>query len=58
VLDSSTYAIQPGSIYRVCVPDSQRRRTYCVVVKLGLAPARSVSFSGYTPNSVLGAGTG
>jgi hypothetical protein len=57
VLDSSAYAIQEASIYRICVPSHLRARTYCVVVKLGLPPARSVSFSGYEPNSVLGAGT-
>jgi hypothetical protein len=58
VLDSSTYAIEPGSIYRVCAPDVARARTYCVVVKLQLPLARSVSFSGYEPNSVLSTGTG
>jgi hypothetical protein len=58
VLASSTYAIQPDSVYRICVPDPHRTRTYCVVVKLALAPGRSVSFSGYEPNSVLSEGTG
>ena len=28
-----TFAIQPGSIYRTCVPSDYRRRTYCVIVK-------------------------
>jgi len=58
VLDSDVYPIQSDSIYRICVPDRAGARTYCVVVKLGLPVSRSVSFSGYEPNSVLGLGTG
>jgi hypothetical protein len=57
VLDSSAYTIQDASVYRICVPSHSSARTYCVVVRLGLPRARSVSFSGYEPNSVLGAGT-
>ena len=50
--------IQPGSVYRTCVRDRSHTRTYCVVVHMRMPFARSVSFSGYEPNSVMSAGTG
>ncbi len=53
-----TVAIQPGSIYRMCVPGAGGRRTYCVIVNTQLPFARSVRFAGYEPNSSLAAGTG
>ena len=53
-----TFAIQPGSIYRTCVPNDTRRRTYCVIVKTSLPFSRSVSFAGYEPNEVMERGTG
>jgi hypothetical protein len=53
-----TVAIQPGSIYRMCVPGAHARRTYCVIVDTTLPFARSVRFAGYEPNSSLAAGTG
>ncbi len=53
-----TFAIQPGSIYRTCVPSDKRQRTYCVIVKTNLPFSRSVSFAGYEPNSVMERGTG
>lgn len=53
-----TFVIQPGSIYRTCVPSDRRPRTYCVIVKRKLPFARSVSFAGYEPNSVMSAGAG
>jgi hypothetical protein len=52
-----TFAIQPGSMYRSCVPSDYGRRSYCVIVKTKLPFARSVSFAGYEPNSVFAAGT-
>jgi hypothetical protein len=55
---ADTYAIEPGSIYRTCVPNDDRSRTYCVIVRLGLPLALSVSFGGYEPNSLFAAGTG
>ena len=55
---TNTYAIQPGAIYRVCVPSIDGRRTYCVVVKTQLPFERSVTFSGYEPNSMFSLGTG
>jgi hypothetical protein len=53
-----TVAIQPGSIYRMCVPGAHGLRTYCVVVNTQLPFARSVRFAGYEPNSSVAAGTG
>jgi hypothetical protein len=53
-----TFAIQPGSIYRTCVPSDRRNRTYCVIVKTDLPFGRSVSFAGYEPNSVFSQGAG
>lgn len=51
-----TYAIQPGSIYRACVPSSRDSRTYCVVVNTQVPFPRGVTFSGYEPNSMFSAG--
>jgi hypothetical protein len=54
----STVVIEPGNIYRTCVPSDRRQRTYCVVVKTHLPLAQSVSFGGYESNDVFSAGTG
>jgi hypothetical protein len=52
-----TYAIEPGSIYRVCMPSSRgSARTYCVVVSTRMPFAQSVKSDGYEPNSVFAAG--
>ncbi len=51
-----TYTIQTGSIYRTCVPNTARTRTYCVVVRRSLPLQHSVVFDGYEPNSVFAAG--
>ncbi len=53
---ADTFVIQPDSIYRTCVPNAGRTRTYCVIVRRSLPFARSVVFAGYEPNSVFGAG--
>jgi hypothetical protein len=53
----SLLTIQPGSIYRACVPNTAGTKSYCVIVNRKLPFERSVTFSGYEPNSVLGAGT-
>ena len=58
VREVDTFAIQPGSIYRACVPSDDRTRTYCVIVKTYLPFARSVRFAGYEPNSVFAEGVG
>jgi hypothetical protein len=54
----SQFTIEPGRIYRICVPSAIRARTYCVVVQTSLPFERSVTFSGYEPNSVFGEGAG
>jgi hypothetical protein len=52
----SLFAIQPGTIYRACVPNAPGTRSYCVIVDRSLPLERSVKFSGYEPNSSLAAG--
>jgi hypothetical protein len=50
--------IQPGTIYRACVPNQTDTKSFCVIVNRSLPFEQSVTFSGYEPNSLLGAGTG
>lgn len=52
----STFAIEPGSIYRACVPSPDGARTYCVVVDTTKPFASSVRFSGYESNQSLSTG--
>jgi hypothetical protein len=54
----STFAIEPGSIYRVCVPSAGGPRTYCVVVRTKMPFPAGVHFDGYESNAVFAAGTG
>jgi hypothetical protein len=54
----STFTIEPGRIYRTCVPSDRRARTYCVIVNTQLPLATSVRFAGYEPNSVFSEGVG
>lgn len=54
----SLFAIEPGTIYRACVPSADGSRSYCVVVDRSVPLDQSVKFSGYEPNSVMSAGTG
>jgi hypothetical protein len=54
----SVLVIQPGTIYRACVPNVAETKSYCVIVNRNAPLERSVTFSGYEPNSVLAAGTG
>jgi hypothetical protein len=54
----SIFTIQAASIYRACAPSASGAQTYCVVVRLAMPFAQSVSFAGYEPNSVLSQGTG
>ena len=54
----STFAIQPGSIYRACVPSVDGRQTYCVVVNTKFPFPRGVSFGGYEPNGLFSEGVG
>lgn len=53
---AETFAIQPGSIYRTCVPGDRVNRAYCVIVKTQLPFARSVSFAGSEPNAIFSQG--
>jgi hypothetical protein len=55
---ATTFAIQEGSIYRVCVPSRDQKHTYCVIVNTLLPLARSVTFSGYEPNWMFAQGAG
>jgi hypothetical protein len=54
----STFAIEPGRIYRTCVPSPLTRRNYCVVVKMAMPFEQSVSFDGYESNAEFAAGAG
>jgi hypothetical protein len=47
----SVFAIEPGSMYRMCVPSPSSGRTYCVVVKTKMPFAQSVTFAGYESNA-------
>jgi hypothetical protein len=58
VVAADTFVIEPGRIYRTCVPGDETGRTYCVIVKMQLPFARSVSPAGHTPNAVFGEGVG
>ncbi len=51
-----TYTIEPGRVYRTCVPNRAGTRTYCVVVRRGMPFAQSVKFAGYEPNSIFAQG--
>jgi hypothetical protein len=53
----STFTIEPGRMYRTCVPSARSPRTFCVIVNTRLPFAQSVSFDGYESNAVFGAGT-
>lgn len=50
------FTIEAGSIYRACVPNAQRTRTYCVIVNRELPYGRSVRFDGYEPNTLFAVG--
>lgn len=57
VAHTSTVVVEPGSLFRVCVPGVHSGRTYCVIVNSRAPLAVSVRFSGYEPNSAFAAGT-
>jgi hypothetical protein len=54
----SAFAIQPGSVYRACVPSADGRQTYCVIVNTRAPFPRGVSFGGYEPNDAFSEGVG
>jgi hypothetical protein len=51
-----TFTIQPGSVYRTCVPSIDGTQTYCVIVKPQLPFAQSVIFAGYESNATFSEG--
>jgi hypothetical protein len=53
----STYTIQDGSVYRMCVPNLAGTRNYCVAVRESRPFASSVRPAGSESNAILGAGT-
>lgn len=53
---TDTFTIQPGAIYRTCVPSRDGGRAYCVIVKPRLPLAQSVVFAGYEPNWLFAEG--
>ncbi len=55
---TDTFVIQPGAIYRVCVPGGRDGRWYCVVVKPALPVSRSVIPAGSEPNALMAQGAG
>jgi hypothetical protein len=55
----SMLELQPGSVYRACVGGGVRSgRSFCVIVNLQAAWARSVRSDGSEPNSLFGRGVG
>jgi hypothetical protein len=54
--EMNSVVIQPGSVYRMCVPGRGDGRNYCVVVKRDLPFAQSVSFAGSESNAVFAQG--
>lgn len=58
VTHTDTFTIEPGVLYRTCVPSRYRARYYCVIVKARLPLARSVVPDGSEPNAVFAEGVG
>jgi hypothetical protein len=56
VQHTDTYTIEPGWMYRTCVPNAAGTRTYCVIVNTHRPLARSVRFAGYESNTVFSRG--
>jgi hypothetical protein len=55
----SAVAIEPGSIYRMCVPSiNDFRHNYCVIVKTHMPFTQSVRFDGHESNADFSRGTG
>jgi hypothetical protein len=53
-----TLTIEPGRLYRSCATNADGKRSYCVIVRMWLPAARSVSFAGHEPNAVFATGVG
>ena len=54
----NTFAIEPGRLYRACVTSGAGGRSYCVIVRMWLPGARSVTFAGHESNAVFATGVG
>jgi heme A synthase len=54
----STVTIEPGKIFRTCVPSVAGPRSYCVIVKTFLPFDRSVAFDGYESNASFAGAAG
>jgi hypothetical protein len=53
---TDTFVIQPGVLYRTCVPSRDRLRYYCVIVRPRLPLSQSVVPAGSEPNAVFAEG--
>jgi hypothetical protein len=56
VVHTDTFVIQPGVLYRTCVPSRYRPRYYCVIVRPRLPLAQSVVRAGSEPNAMFAEG--
>jgi hypothetical protein len=56
VAHPDTFVIEPGVLYRTCVPSRDRPRYYCVIVKPRLPLSQSVVPAGSEPNAVFAQG--
>jgi hypothetical protein len=56
VQHTDTFTIEPGSVYRTCVPNAAGTRTYCVIVNTRMPLARSVVPAGYESNEMFSQG--
>ena len=54
----NTFTIEAGRLYRACATSADGSRSYCVIVKMWLPLARSVTFAGYEPNWAFATGVG
>jgi hypothetical protein len=50
---TDTFTIEPGAMYRTCVPSRRRPRYYCVIVRVRLPLDRSVVVDGSEPNAAF-----
>jgi hypothetical protein len=53
---TDTFVIQPGVLYRTCVPSRDRLRYYCVIVRPRLPLSQSVVPAGSEPNAMFAEG--
>jgi hypothetical protein len=51
------YALEPGAVYRICVPSRVGPDDYCVIVRAHVSGAGGVVPAGSEPNQVMSQGT-